>query len=160
MTLAYLVAIVAENRHTRPVLLGHRMKTLLLAMGCAIAMTASVSAQSHDDLVANQRPATKAEIAGVLQAMRDYLNDPYSVRDVTISTVMTKARRDGSVFHMICVDGNAKNAYGAYIGKQTTMVLLNTEGQHFNSSRAWSDINLCKRLTWRAFTEVKVLQGL
>src|SRR6218665_3158245 len=128
------------------------MKRFLLALACITLMTGSAVAQSHDEMVANQRPATKAEIAGVLQAMRDYLYDPYSVRDVTISTVMTKYRRDGSYFHLICVDGNAKNAYGAYTGKQTTMVLLTPEGQHFNSSRAWSDLQLCKRLTWRPFT--------
>lgn len=136
------------------------MKKVIFAAGFAALMMGSVAAQSHDEMVANQRPATKTEIAGVLQAMRDYLYDPYSVRDVTISTVMTKARRDGSIFHMVCVDGNAKNAMGGYTGKQTTMVLLTPEGQHFNSSRAFSDLNLCKRLNWRPFTEVKALQNL
>ncbi len=96
----------------------------------------------------------------MLQAMREYLYDPYSVRDVTISTVMTKTRRDGSVFHLICVNGNAKNQMGGYTGKQTTMVLLTPEGQHFNSSRNWSDLSLCKRLNWRTFTETKALQSL
>lgn len=136
------------------------MNRLVLALTFAMALAGSAAAQSHDQMVANQRPITKAEIAKVLEGMRGYLNDPYSVRDVTISNVITKARRDGSVFHMVCVDGNAKNAYGAYTGKQTTMVLLTPEGTAFNVSRNWSDLNLCKRLNWRAFTEVRALQSL
>jgi hypothetical protein len=92
-------------RHHLPmseILVRRGVNRLLLALGCAIAMTGSAFADNAS-VAAAQRPATKAEIAGVLEGMRNFLHDPYSVRDVEISGVMTApmllgTRRSGSAF--------------------------------------------------------------
>lgn len=61
----------------------------------------------------------KALVAG---AIRSTFFDPYSVRDAVISKpVEAKANQTG---WMVCVAANAKNAYGAYTGRQVTVYVI------------------------------------
>lgn len=135
------------------------MNKLLLAFACAIAMTGTAAA-GNKEVAATQRPATKAEIAGVLEGMRNFLHDPYSVRDVEISGVMTATTAFKQKSLMVCVRGNAKNAYGAYTGRQTYLVYLTPEGRTFGVNQDIFAMGLCNLAVWRPFTEVKRLQQL
>jgi hypothetical protein len=135
------------------------MNKLLLALGCAIAMTGSALA-GNAEVAATQRPATKAEIAGILEGIRNTLHDPYSIRDAEISGVMTHKDAFGGVSIMVCVRANAKNRYGAYTGKQTYLIHLNNQGRALRANQDMFAQALCRYSAWRPFTEVKQLQNL
>ena len=55
-------------------------------------------------------------------AARNYLYDPYSVRDAEISSVVTVD--SGRSLQSVCVKANAKNLYGAYVGRRAVLVRL------------------------------------
>jgi len=135
------------------------MNKLLLAFACAIAMTGTAVA-GNKEVAAIQRPATKAEIAGVLEGMRNFLHDPYSVREAEISGVMAATDVFKKTSLMVCVRGNAKNAYGAYTGLQTYLVYMTPEGRTFGANQDIFAMGLCQFAVWRPFTEVKALQKL
>lgn len=122
-------------------------------------MTGSAFA-GNAEVAATQRPATKAEIAGVLEGMRNFLHDPYSVRDVEISGVMTATDAFRNTTFMVCVRGNAKNAYGAYTGRQTYLIYLDANGRTYGANQDIFAQGLCRLAQWRPFTEAKVLQNL
>ncbi len=56
----------------------------------------------------------------IVKAAIDYLYDPYSVRDAEISSVVTLNKKSG--LQAVCVKGNAKNRFGAYVGRQAVAV--------------------------------------
>jgi len=88
--------------------------------------------------------------------MRNFLHDPYSVRDVEISGVMTFVNGTMGV----CIRGNAKNAYGAYTGRQTYLVYLDATGRTYGANQDFFAQSLCRLAQWRPFTEAKALQEL
>lgn len=135
------------------------MKSFMLALGCAVAMTGSAVA-GNAEVAATQRPTTKAEIAGILEGIRNTLHDPYSIRDAEISGVMTATDAFKLTSLMVCVRANAKNAYGAYTGRQTYLIYLDADGRALRANQDFFAQALCRYATWRPFTEVKALQDL
>jgi len=55
-----------------------------------------------------------------VSAARDYLVDPYSVRDAEISHVVD-ASKDGKI-QAVCVKFNSKNRMGGYVGRSALSV--------------------------------------
>ena len=69
------------------------------------------------------RPATSTEVASIVSGEGGFLLDPYSARDAEISNVVTASTTFGPR-PMVCVRANAKNAYGAYTGRQKYAINL------------------------------------
>lgn len=135
------------------------MKRLMLALGCTVAMIGTAFA-GNAEVADTQRPASKVEIAGILDGIRNTLHDPYSIRDAEISGVMTATDAFKFTSLMVCVRANAKNAYGAYTGRQTYLIYLDGDGRALRASQDFFAQGLCRFATWRPFTEVKALQDL
>lgn len=72
--------------------------------------------------MASQRPPSAVIKQAIVKDARDYLIDPYSVRDAEISSVMD-ATPDGKL-QFVCAKANARNAMGGYTGRTTISVRL------------------------------------
>ncbi len=77
---------------------------------------------STKELLKAQTAPSAALRKTLTNAARNYLYDPYSVRDAEISSVVTFDRRRG--LQSVCVKANAKNLYGAYVGRRAVLVRL------------------------------------
>ncbi|MPR61241.1 hypothetical protein D7027_05325 [Ochrobactrum intermedium] len=115
-------------------------------------MLAGCQTQSADDMLASQRPPTSAIKAAIVKDARDYLIDPYSVRDAEISSVMDLA---GGKMQAVCVKANAKNALGGYTGRQTISVRL--VGSRPVSTNPQATICAMPLLRWYPFRELENL---
>lgn len=126
----------------------------------AVALTISLSlvgvatAQTYDPyaaVIANSVPPSKAIRTAIVEAARNILFDPYSVRDAQISNVADFSNGTQGV----CVLANAKNRMGGYTGRQShaiTMsgtILLQEQTNH----------PLCARpdIRWQSFPELEAL---
>lgn len=98
------------------------MRKSILLVVLSAALAGCVSQQEVDRVMASQRPPSAAIKAGIVHDARDYLLDPYSVRDAEISSVMD-GTADGKI-QFVCVKANARNAMGGYTGRQTISVRL------------------------------------
>ncbi len=99
-------------------------KLLILAVGMMLAGCIT-DAGKLEDRIAAQRAPSPAIKQLIINEARNILLDPYSVRDVSISSLipnLKSSNNDG----FICVRFNAKNSYGAYTGlkrsEQTSLV--------------------------------------
>lgn len=98
------------------------MRKILLCAAASVALSGCVTQQDVDRVMASQRPPSAAIKANITRDARNYLLDPYSVRDAEISSVMD-ATPDGKL-QFVCVKANAKNAMGGYTGRSTISVRL------------------------------------
>jgi hypothetical protein len=125
----------------------------------ATAMTLALSGVSfgydaYAQAIANSVPPSKALKKAIVEAARDILFDPYSVRDAEISNVADF----GNGTQGVCVKVNSKNQMGGYTGRQAhaiTMsgtILLRDQVNH----------PLCARpdVRWRKFPELEALRNL
>lgn len=106
---------------------------------------------STSDILKTQTPPTAAVRRALVIAARDYLFDPYSVRDAEISSVVTinpKKQVTG-----VCVKANAKNRYGAYVGRRPVGVVL-VKGKPYNAFDSDRSC-LLKGLRWYPFPELE-----
>ncbi|PZR83766.1 MAG: hypothetical protein DI537_34370 [Stutzerimonas stutzeri] len=103
------------------------------------------------------RPATQAEKALLIENMRNSLFDPYSVRDVEISTVGTNLGADQASYRHVCVRLNAKNRMGAYVGRQATQYIINSANGVVANSQTMFTEAFCNdvRLRYSPFPEVE-----
>jgi hypothetical protein len=89
-------------------------------------------------------------------AARDFVLDPYSIRDAEISNVVlfnAQARIEA-----VCVKANAKNGYGGYSGRQATSVSLR-DGIILGATT--DDVRcLDPRLGYHPFKELENLKSL
>jgi hypothetical protein len=97
----------------------HRLIPALLLVGCASAPIDPASFGPQPD------PERAAD--AVDQFLRMELRDRTSIRDYAVSGpyLYTDTLRSDAGWHM-CVRYNAKNAYGAYVGVQTSSVIIET----------------------------------
>ncbi|WSH64912.1 hypothetical protein U8Q05_25835 [Rhizobium ruizarguesonis] len=86
----------------------------VLATGCQTAVPQSIAD--------SQRPPSKAIKATIMKAARDFVFDPYSIRDAEISNVVLFNLRAG--IEAVCVKANAKNQLGGYTGRQATSISI------------------------------------
>ncbi|MBX5249972.1 hypothetical protein HJC03_06095 [Rhizobium sp. NLR4b] len=126
---------------------------IMAAIGAATVGCQTAVPQSIAD---TQRPPSKAVRATIVKAARDFVLDPYSIRDAEISNVVLfnpQARIEA-----VCVKANAKNGYGGYSGKQATSVSLRGGmilGATTNDLRC-----LDPRLGYHPFKELQNLKNL
>lgn len=103
-----------------------------------------------------QAPATADMKAQIVKGARDWLHDPYSVRDAEISYVIQHPTGSGL---MVCVKANAKNAMGGYTGRKPTMVFFSMNRQ---ATGAIEGQPLCydQRIKWQPFPEIYALRKM
>ncbi|MBY5566617.1 hypothetical protein HFO55_05020 [Rhizobium leguminosarum] len=120
------------------------------------AVTAGCQTAVPQSVADTQRPPSKTLRSTIVKAARDFLLDPYSVRDAEISNVVLfnpQARIEA-----VCVKANAKNGYGGYSGRQATSVSLRDGiilGATTNDVRC-----LDPRLGYYPFKELENLKNL
>ena len=132
------------------------MKKVLLFAAIAVALSGCVTQQDVDRAMASQRPPSAAIKANITRDARDYLLDPYSVRDAEISSVMD-ATPDGKL-QFVCVKANAKNAIGAYTGRSTISVrLVGSSPVSTNPNAVACGMPL---LRWYPFKELENLKNI
>ncbi|MBB4170434.1 hypothetical protein [Rhizobium sp. BK538] len=126
---------------------------IMAAIGVATAGCQTAVPQSVAD---TQRPPSKALKTAIVNAARDFLLDPYSIRDAEISNVVLfnpQARIDA-----VCIKANAKNGYGGYTGRQATSVSLR-DGKILGATA--NDVRcLDPRLGYHPFKELESLKSL
>jgi len=86
---------------------------------------------------------------------RDFLIDPYSVRDAEISSVMDTP--DGKL-QFVCVKANAKNAMGGYTGRKAVSVRL--VGSRPVSTNPNATVCAMPLLRWYPFPELENLKSI
>lgn len=96
-----------------------KFKTLVVTV---LALSGCVSSQEIQRVEASQRPPSPSVKASIVNAARDYLVDPYSVRDAEISSIVD-ATPDGKI-QAVCVKANSKNRMGGYTGRTAVSVRL------------------------------------
>ena len=92
----------------------------VIAIAAALALAGCVSAP--EEMFAYQTPPNAALKAQIVNAAKDYLVDPFSVRDAEISSVMPLDKQRG--LSVVCVKANTRNRMGGYTGRQATSVRL------------------------------------
>jgi hypothetical protein len=120
----------------------------------AAALVALSACMTSEEFLQTTRPPTKAQRAAIVEAARDVLLDPYSVRDAEISDV--GQLQDGRQF--VCVKANAKNALGGYTGREALGVFL--RGSQPVGSATTPVICNHPSLRWQRFPELENLSRL
>jgi hypothetical protein len=132
----------------------------LIIVATALALTGCVTAEQNRQSIEHPRAPSQSEISGILSAARDFLYDPYSVRDAEISTVADTKGLDGVTTSMVCVKFNSKNALGGYTGRQLYLLYLDRTGRVKGYNQDWTVPSFCNRMTFRRFTEASRLHDL
>lgn len=123
----------------------------------AFALAGCQTTPADEALVKQSVP--KDYRAQVLQALRDNLRDPYSVRDAEITGpvalyvglgagVNGSSRGPG-----VCLRYNAKNGYGGYVGRQLNAAWFSASGVVLMTPM----FNSCRGATWTTFNELEAL---
>ncbi|MBL0937164.1 MAG: hypothetical protein IBJ07_20690 [Rhizobiaceae bacterium] len=120
----------------------------LVLAGCQ----SSAELQSSIDQAA---PAPASVKAAIVRDTRDFLVDPYSIRDAEISYMQLNAQ---SGLHWVCVKANAKNRMGGYTGRQAIEVWVRN-GQLAGNLPNSPACNL-PSLKWQAFPELEALRDI
>ena len=129
------------------------MKRHLLLLA-AVLFAGCVSQGGQAEIYATATPPTPQLRAMIVDQARDYLIDPYSVRDAEISGVNDL----GDGVTSVCVRFNAKNRMGGYTGRQATAVRL-VNGRIVN---AYPDQAACYNgnIQWYPLPEARKLRDL
>jgi len=111
-------------------------------------------AENYSGAIAASVPVSPSIKAQIVRDARDWLADPYSVRDAEISNVATFANGTQGV----CVKANSKNKMGGYTGRQSMAISIRSgqlSGHTLNNP-------LCARpdVVYRPFPELEALKQL
>lgn len=96
-----------------------RLRLIILA--AALATSGCEIREANLRTFNDQRPTTAAERNAILTDVKKTFLDPYSIRDPEISYAAPSAMINGETVFNICVAANAKNSFGAYVGRKTTL---------------------------------------
>ena len=125
----------------------------LIIVAAALLLAGCVSMNERLD---DQMPASANMKEQIISGARDWLRDPYSIRDAEISYVI---KHPTAATLMVCVKANAKNAMGGYTGRKPTMVFFNMNRQ---ATGAIEGQPFCydQRLKWQPFPEIYALRNI
>lgn len=127
----------------------------LIIIITALGLSGCVTQEQVDTVLATQRAPSAQIRQAIVKASRDYLIDPYSVRDAEISAVMDAP---GGKLQFVCVKANAKNRMGAYTGRSTLSVrLVGVTPVSTNENAATCVAPLLK---WYPFPELENLKNI
>lgn len=96
------------------------MRLLLLA-GLCLALSGCVTAEQINMMVASSTPPTSVEKKIIKEYVRNNFKDPYSIRDAEVSYFFVNSRGNRTG----CINVNAKNGFGGYIGRRFTSFQIN-----------------------------------
>jgi hypothetical protein len=125
------------------------------ALSLAVGLAGCVTTEQVDRLVAGSQPASADERRIIVSYVRDTFKDPYSIRDAEISYFFDNAPRGGRAG---CISLNAKNSFGAYIGKQFVSIVIDNG----KVIRSVQDAPGChtvgsRGIKWQKFPELEAL---
>lgn len=131
------------------------MKRVVASLIVAGLLTGCQTQAELQSAIAEAKPVPASVKAAIVKDARDYLVDPYSVRDAEISNMQFNKH---SGLHWLCVKANAKNRMGGYVGRQSVEVWVRN-GQlagNIPNSPACSNPSM----KWQAFPELEALRSL
>ena len=128
------------------------MEKFIVAMAMGLTLT---GCQTAGERFAQQRPATSAEKAAIVEGARNVMRDPYSIRDAEISNYVPDVTGKAG---NICVVANAKNAFGGYTGRKGWLVAM-VNGKAVN---AWEGHPMCglAQMRYQPFPEIYKLREM
>ncbi|MGK9054190.1 hypothetical protein [Neorhizobium petrolearium] len=137
------------------------MKIYAALTAAALALSGCQTNQGFTDtkinqIIDNARPPSPAIKAALLEAGREALKDPYSIRDAQL-TFVVKPFADPTI-EVVCVRFNSKNSFGGYAGRSAYAVRLKN-----NQIIAWREEDpVCyhPRVKWYPFPEISRLKNL
>jgi hypothetical protein len=127
-----------------------RKSTIVAA---AIALAGCQTSEELQTAVQQAAPAPAPIKAQIVSFARDYLVDPYSVRDAEISYMQFNKH---SGLHWICVKANAKNRMGGYTGRQAVEVWVRNGVVTGNLPNSPACAN--SAMQWQPFPELEALR--
>ncbi|RMX61887.1 hypothetical protein SADFL11_00048920 [Roseibium alexandrii DFL-11] len=101
------------------------------------------------------KPAPASVKSAIVDAARDFLYDPYSVRDAEISYMQLNKR---SGLHWLCVKANTKNQMGGYTGRQAIEVIVKDGKLVGNLPNSAACRNT--QLRWQKFHKLEALRNI
>ncbi|MDH6265652.1 hypothetical protein M2360_001042 [Rhizobium sp. SG_E_25_P2] len=131
-----------------------KQKLLMLAIA-GMALSGCQTQAELQTAMTEAKPAPASVKAAIVRDARDYLVDPYSVRDAEISYMQFNKH---SKLHWVCVKANAKNRMGGYTGRQAVEVVVRN-GQLVSNLPNSPACN-SPSLKWQAFPELEALRQL
>ncbi|WP_426232347.1 hypothetical protein [Pararhizobium sp. DWP3-4] len=129
------------------------IKKMLIAV-VGLAISGCQSSTELQTAVEQATPVPSSVKAAIVKDARDYLVDPYSVRDAEISYMQFNKH---SGLHWVCVKANAKNRMGGYSGRQAVEVWVRN-GQLAGNLPNSPACNL-PTMKWQAFPELEALRN-
>ena len=122
----------------------------LLLSGCAVR-------EANLRILDNQRVLTSTEKTALVAHVRETFFDPYSIRDIEVSTAAPSMGIDGSTTFNVCLKLNGKNRLGGYVGRSATIYYFNPAGAIVHSSDI--DYGFCSnpKLRYSQFPELEKL---
>ena len=133
---------------------GHILKLSIISL-LALALAGCQSPTEQQASIDRGTPASGSVKAAIVKDTRDFLVDPYSIRDAEISYMQFNAR---SGLHWLCVKANAKNQMGGYTGRQAVEVWVRN-GQLVGNLPNSPACNL-PALRWQPFPELEKLRDI
>jgi hypothetical protein len=130
------------------------IRNLLIAVA-GLALSGCQTQAELQTAMIEANPAPASVKTAIVKDARDYLVDPYSVRDAEISYMQFNKH---SGLHWVCVKANAKNRMGGYAGRQAVEVWVRN-GQlagNLPNSPACNSPNM----KWQAFPELEALRNV
>ncbi|TPK53801.1 MULTISPECIES: hypothetical protein [unclassified Mesorhizobium] len=128
-------------------------KLIVVAAALALAGCQS-SAEMQKSIDQSTAPSATLK-AAIVHDARDFLADPYSIRDAEISDVQ---RNPKTGIEWVCVKANAKNAMGGYTGRQT--IEVDARGSMLVGNLPNSSACSNPSLKWQRFMELEALKNL
>jgi hypothetical protein len=133
----------------------NKLKSGFVLVAAALTLSSCMTAEQVDKVVSAAKPADQNLKALIVRDARDYLADPYSVRDAEISYVVTNPTTKN---RNVCVKANAKNAFGGYTGRQT-LGIGERDGRLIGNIPNAPFCSL-PNLKWQPFPELEALKDL
>lgn len=132
----------------------HKLRLLFVA-ALTLVLAACQSSSERQASIDQAVPAPASVKAAIVRDARDYLVDPYSIRDAEISYMQFNAR---SGLHWLCVKANARNRMGGYVGRQALEVWVRA-GELAGNLPNSPACNL-PTMRWQPFPELEALRDL
>lgn len=125
---------------------------IAIIIAASTLLASCVSSEQMQQVFSSQTPPTSEEKTAAVKYIKETFYDPYSVRDASISNVVTLANTG---MRAACVRFNAKNRMGGYVGMTATS--LRFRGGQVVSALQDAPSCLDERLRYQSFPELENL---
>lgn len=127
----------------------------LTIVAIAVTLAGCQTSAELQAAIEQAKPVPASIQTQIVNAARDYLVDPYSVRDAEISYMQLNKH---SGLHWLCVKANSKNRMGGYTGRQVVEITVRDGKLHgyLVNSQACSNSSL----KWRSFPKLEALRSI